>query len=72
MEPSERVTWEDCPHCRRAAAVGWVDGRPVEFDCPRGCAVSAEQVRALAGGYGGPGRAVRARVSLEGTLDVDA
>ena len=48
VEPSERVTWEDCPNCRRAAAVGWVDGQPVEFDCPRGCHLSAEQVRTLA------------------------
>ena len=29
MEPSERVTWEDCPNCRRAAAVGWVNGHLV-------------------------------------------
>src|SRR3712207_2802588 len=47
MEPSERVTWEDCPNCQRAAAVGWVNGRPVEFDCPRGCCLSAEQVQAF-------------------------
>jgi hypothetical protein len=54
MEASERVTWEDCPCCRRAAAVGWVDGRPVEFDCPRGCHLSAEQVQAFAAGPGLP------------------
>jgi hypothetical protein len=47
MEASERVTWEDCPNCQRAAAVGWVSGRPVEFDCPRGCCLSAEQVQAF-------------------------
>ena len=34
---SERVTWETCPECRRPAAVGWADGNPVEFDCPREC-----------------------------------
>jgi hypothetical protein len=49
MESSERVTWEDCPNCRRAAAVGWLDGRPVEFDCPGGCWLSAAQVQAFAG-----------------------
>jgi hypothetical protein len=54
MEPSERVTWEDCPDCRRPAAVGWVDERPVEFDCPRGCRLSVELVRALAAGRGRP------------------
>ena len=54
MEPSERVTWEDCPNCRRAAAVGWVHGRPIEFDCPRGCSLSAEQVHAFAAGRGRP------------------
>ena len=47
MEPSERVTWEDCPTCRRAAAVGWVHGRPIDVDCPRGCCLSAEQVQAF-------------------------
>jgi hypothetical protein len=47
VEPSERITWEDCPNCRRAAAVGWADGQPVEFDCPRGCHLGAEQVRAF-------------------------
>jgi hypothetical protein len=54
MEPSERVTWEDCPNCRRAAAVGWLDGRPIEFDCPRGCRLSAEQVRTFAARRGRP------------------
>ena len=52
MEASERVTWEDCPNCRRAAAVGWVNGRPVEFDCPRGCCLSAEQVQAFDARHG--------------------
>ena len=54
MEPKERVTWENCPNCRRAAAVGWVDGRPVEFDCPRGCCLDTEQARALSAGHGRP------------------
>ncbi len=53
MEPSEQVTWEDCPNCQRAAAVGWVDGRPIEFDCPHGCRLTAEQVQAFAR-RGGP------------------
>ncbi|WP_448625645.1 hypothetical protein [Geodermatophilus sp. URMC 64] len=43
---SERVTWETCPRCGRSAAVGWVDGRAVEVDCPGGCALpSAEFAR---------------------------
>jgi hypothetical protein len=58
MEPSERVTWEDCPNCRRPAAVGWVDGQPTEFDCPRGCGLSAEQIQAFT--------AERARPRLDG------
>ncbi|MGY1712662.1 hypothetical protein ACI8AC_24440 [Geodermatophilus sp. SYSU D00758] len=49
---SERVTWEDCPVCRRVAAVGWSSVRPVEFDCPNGCSPSAEQIRVLAGRQG--------------------
>ena len=43
MNPGERVTWEDCPACERPAAVGWVGGRPVEFDCPGGCRLSTAQ-----------------------------
>ena len=54
MEPSERVTWEDCPNCRRVAAVGWVDGRPVEFDCPGRCRLNAAQVDAFAFRRGRP------------------
>lgn len=45
---SDRVTWETCPVCHRPAAVGWIDGGPVEFDCPAGCRLNAEQVRAFA------------------------
>ena len=44
MEANERVTWEDCPNCRRPAAVGWIHGRPTEFDCPGGCRLSARQI----------------------------
>ena len=51
MEPSERVTWEDCPICQRPAAVGWMDGQAVEFDCPGGCGVTTAEVRALAAGH---------------------
>ena len=54
MEPSERVTWEGCPQCRRVAAVGWVDGRPVEFDCPGGCRLDAAQVKVFAVRRGTP------------------
>lgn len=54
MEPSERMTWEDCPNCRRVAAVGWVDGRPVEVDCPGGCCLDAAQVEVFAVRRGRP------------------
>jgi hypothetical protein len=54
MGSSERVSWEDCPNCRRAAAVGWVDGRPVEFDCPRGCRLSTAQIQVFTAGRGRP------------------
>jgi len=54
MEPSEWVTWEDCPHCGRAAAVGWTGRRPTEFDCPRGCRLSTEQIHTLAARRGRP------------------
>jgi hypothetical protein len=38
---TERVTWDICPRCGRYAAVGWLDGMPVGFDCPRGCQLTA-------------------------------
>ena len=43
MEISERVTWEVCPTCGRTAAVGWLHGRMVEFDCTAGCRLTAAQ-----------------------------
>ena len=45
---SDRVTWEVCPGCGRTAAVGWIEERPVEFDCTAGCHVTAGQLRDLA------------------------
>jgi hypothetical protein len=48
MEASERVTWENCPSCQRPAAVGWMDGQAVEFDCPSGCSPTSAQVQAIA------------------------
>jgi hypothetical protein len=44
---SERVTWETCPACGRPAAVGWFDGDPVEFDCPRGCSLPTREMTAV-------------------------
>lgn len=41
---SERVTWESCPECRHLAAVGWLDGRPVEVDCPNGCNLTPSRI----------------------------
>lgn len=34
---SERVTWTTCPLCSEAAAVGWLQEEPIEFDCRTGC-----------------------------------
>jgi hypothetical protein len=42
MGASERVTWETCPGCGHSAAVGWLGGISVEFDCPRGCRLTDE------------------------------
>jgi hypothetical protein len=44
---SERVTWESCPGCGGLAAVGWLDGAVVEFDCGDGCRLTEEQEAAL-------------------------
>jgi hypothetical protein len=54
MEATERVTWEDCPNCRRPAAVGWLRGRPTGFDCPHGCRLSSGQVEVLTAAVGRP------------------
>jgi hypothetical protein len=54
MESTERVTWEDCPNCRKPAAVGWSSGRPIGFDCPHGCRLSAGQVEGLTASVGRP------------------
>jgi hypothetical protein len=48
MDLSDGVTWEDCPNCQRVAAVGWLDGQVLAFDCPAGCCLSAEQRRLFA------------------------
>ena len=52
---SDRITWEVCPSCGKAAAVGWTMIRwatgerfqevPLEFDCPSGCRLNVEQLR---------------------------
>jgi len=52
MDPSERVTWENCPNCGRPAAVGWLNGRPIEFDCPAGCSLDSAEVQSFAAGRG--------------------
>ncbi|MGX5653618.1 hypothetical protein ACWKWC_02455 [Geodermatophilus nigrescens] len=44
---SEWVTWECCPRCGGMAALGWLDGEIVEFDCVRGCNVTTDDVSAL-------------------------
>jgi hypothetical protein len=36
---SERISWTTCPHCGGAAAVGWLQDDPIEFDCAAGCTV---------------------------------
>lgn len=37
---SERITWTTCPHCGEAAAVGWLQEEPIEFDCKTGCTMA--------------------------------
>ena len=44
---SERITWEQCPSCGDAAAVGWIRDEPVEFDCVRNCDLTQEQMVTL-------------------------
>jgi hypothetical protein len=36
--------WESCPNCGRLAAVGWLDGYPIQVDCPNGCSVDPARV----------------------------
>ncbi|CCH87439.1 conserved protein of unknown function [Modestobacter italicus] len=43
------VTWETCPGCGRPAALGWLDGDPVQFDCPRGCRLPPDLISAMFG-----------------------
>jgi len=43
----ERITWDTCPCCGRSAAVGWLDGVAVEFDCPRECRPTESQIARL-------------------------
>ncbi|MGY1604385.1 hypothetical protein [Geodermatophilus sp. SYSU D00815] len=43
----EWITWATCLACGRLAAAGWVPDEPVEFDCPNGCAVSADRLGGL-------------------------
>lgn len=57
MPDAERVTWEECPECRRSAAVGWWQGAPVEFDCPSGCAVGLDRIEPSGARQGEPGDA---------------
>src|SRR4051794_10863071 len=44
MDPSERVSWSDCPNCGGLVAVGWRDGDPIAIDCAGGCLLSVEEV----------------------------
>src|SRR4051812_49878200 len=56
---SERITWETCPRCGLTAAVGWLDGVPVEFDCTAGCALTGQHLARLGrpdGGWSSLGR----------------
>jgi hypothetical protein len=47
MEVSERITWETCPMCGHSAAVGWSSAEPVEFDCVKGCHITAVDAEVL-------------------------
>jgi hypothetical protein len=60
---SDHISWESCPQCRRSAAVGWIDGYPVEFDCLSRCPLTISELHELAAEAGetaarGEGRAV--------------
>ena len=37
---SDRITWTTCPRCGEAAAVGWLQEKPLEFDCRAGCTLA--------------------------------
>jgi hypothetical protein len=37
---SERITWTTCPRCGVAAAIGWLNEKPIEFDCQAGCTLA--------------------------------
>jgi len=52
---SERVTWEECPTCRRLAALAWVNGVPVEFDCPSGCRLTRSRMASVFASWPGAG-----------------
>lgn len=56
---SERITWETCPRCGLTAAVGWLDGVPVEFDCTAGCAPTEQVLGRLRRPAGGPSSLAR-------------
>lgn len=43
--PSDMVTWECCPGCDGAVALGWIGHEVTEIDCASGCQLS-DDVRA--------------------------
>lgn len=49
---SDHVTWVECPGCGRPAAVGWLDGALVEFDCLSGCLFTPSEVRSAGSTHG--------------------
>jgi hypothetical protein len=44
---SDWITWGTCLGCGRRAAIGWMAGEPVEFDCPSGCRLTGAQLGSL-------------------------
>lgn len=51
---SERITWTTCPHCGGPAAIGWLQERPIEFDCTAGCTVTDRELLCQATAPYGP------------------
>jgi CheY-like chemotaxis protein len=49
MDPSERVSWADCPDCGGLVAVGWVNGDPIAVYCAEGCPLRVEDVVSTVG-----------------------
>jgi CheY-like chemotaxis protein len=50
MDPSERVSWAECPRCGGLVAVSWLDGDAIAADCIGGCSLRMEEGQISAAG----------------------